>query len=158
MLKCRQVAVSGIPEHLNSSWENRDGLLSRLRCRNPNSMAQTVLRCCRLRWYGHNHRTGTRQRRVRTYSNQRSTSGPIRFAGGELRQAHVDFWIARNARAVTNPADPFDSPEEIVIRKGVDRVNGVAHWQMITNFYRSFANSVVAPFARKVIEHGSICK
>ena len=52
----------------------------------------------------------------------------IPFAGGKLRQANADLWVARNARVVVKAADPFDSPEKIVIRKGIDRVNGVAHW------------------------------
>jgi hypothetical protein len=41
-----------------------------------------------------------------------------------LCQTNIDSRVGWNARVVTNTADPFDSPKQIVIRKGVDGVNG----------------------------------
>jgi hypothetical protein len=66
--------------------------------------------------------------------------------------------VARSTRIAVKATDPFDSPMKIVVRKGVDRVNGRAHWSMITNLYPSFANSVIASFASKVIQDVSIRK
>src|SRR6266478_1570317 len=39
---------------------------------------------------------------------------------------------AGNARIVANAADPFDTPEQIVIRERINCVNSLAHWQIIT--------------------------
>ena len=35
-------------------------------------------------------------------------------------------------RIVANAADPFDTPEQIVIRERINCVNSLAHWQIIT--------------------------
>src|SRR5258705_5500243 len=39
---------------------------------------------------------------------------------------------AGNASIVANAADPFDTPEQIVIRERINCVNSLAHWQIIT--------------------------
>src|SRR5438105_12799800 len=39
---------------------------------------------------------------------------------------------AGNARIVANAADPFDTPEQIVIRERINCVKSLAHWQIIT--------------------------
>src|SRR5258705_6496103 len=39
---------------------------------------------------------------------------------------------AGSARIVPNAADPFDTPEQIVIRERINCVNSLAHWQIIT--------------------------
>src|SRR5258707_12596938 len=39
---------------------------------------------------------------------------------------------AGNARIVANAADPFDTPEQIVIRERINCVNSLAYWQIIT--------------------------
>jgi hypothetical protein len=38
-----------------------------------------------------------------------------------------------NAGVVTNTADPFDCPEQVIIRKVVKCVNNLAHLPIITN-------------------------
>ena len=53
------------------------------------------------------------------------------MAGRKLRQANADLWVARNARMVTNAADPFDSPEQGIIGEVVDRIGGIHHRQII---------------------------
>src|ERR1700688_2697208 len=50
----------------------------------------------------------------------------------ELRQTNIDLGLAGNARIVANAADPFDTPEQIVIRERINCVNSLAHWQIIT--------------------------
>src|SRR4029077_21033145 len=55
---------------------------------------------------------------------------------GELRQTNIDLGLAGNARIVANAADPFDTPEQIVIRERINRVNSLAHWQIITESER----------------------
>ena len=50
----------------------------------------------------------------------------------ELRQTNIDLGLAGNARIVANAADPFDAPEQIVIRERINCVNSLAHWQIIT--------------------------
>ena len=55
----------------------------------------------------------------------------IRLAGGKLRQANADLWVARNARIVTNAADPFDSPEQGITGEVVNRIDGIHHPQII---------------------------
>ena len=52
------------------------------------------------------------------------------MAGGKLRQANADLWVARNARIVTNAADPFDSPEQGITGEVVNRIDGI-HPQII---------------------------
>src|SRR5208283_2685545 len=51
---------------------------------------------------------------------------------GKLRQTNIDLGLAGNARIVANAADPFDTPEQIVIRERINCVNSLAHWQIIT--------------------------
>jgi hypothetical protein len=56
----------------------------------------------------------------------------VLLAFGELRQTNIDLGLAGNARIVANAAEPFDPPEQIVIRESIDCVNRLAHWQIIT--------------------------
>src|SRR5258705_6188315 len=56
----------------------------------------------------------------------------VLLAFGELRQTNIDLGLAGNARIVANAADPFDTPEQIVIRERSNCVNSLAHWQIIT--------------------------
>src|SRR6202011_3052253 len=56
----------------------------------------------------------------------------VLLAFGELRQTNIDLGLAGNARIVANAADPFDTPEQIVIRERINCVNSLAHWQIIT--------------------------
>src|SRR6202011_5580368 len=56
----------------------------------------------------------------------------VLLAFGELRQTNIDLGLAGNARIVANAADPFDTPELIVIRERINCVNSLAHWQIIT--------------------------
>jgi hypothetical protein len=53
---------------------------------------------------------------------------------------------------VFHATDPLDTPTQIVVRKVVNFVDGLAHWAIITNFKTSFANVVITPFAYKAIE------
>ena len=59
-------------------------------------------------------------------------SAMVLLAFGELRQTNIDLGLAGNARIVANAADPFDAPEQIVIRERINCVNTLAHWQIIT--------------------------
>jgi hypothetical protein len=56
----------------------------------------------------------------------------VPLALAELRQADIDLGLAGNARIAANAAEPFDPPEQIVIRESIDCVNRLAHWQIIT--------------------------
>jgi hypothetical protein len=56
----------------------------------------------------------------------------VPLALGELRETDIDLGLAGNARIVANAAEPFDPPEQIVIRESIDCVNRLAHWQIIT--------------------------
>jgi hypothetical protein len=51
---------------------------------------------------------------------------------GSCAKADIDWGLAGNARIVANAAEPFDPPEQIVIRESIDCVNRLAHWQIIT--------------------------
>ena len=62
----------------------------------------------------------------------RSCAERVLLAFGELRQTNIDLGLAGNARIVANAADPFDTPEQIVIREPINCVNSLAHWQIIT--------------------------
>jgi hypothetical protein len=62
----------------------------------------------------------------------RSCAEWVLLAFGELRQTNIDLGLAGNARIVANAADPFDTPEQIVIRERINCVNSLAHWQIIT--------------------------
>src|ERR1700704_5812884 len=62
----------------------------------------------------------------------RSCPGRFLLAFGDLRQTNIDLGLAGNARIVANAADPFDTPEQIVIRERINCVNSLAHWQIIT--------------------------
>jgi hypothetical protein len=62
----------------------------------------------------------------------RSCAERVLLALGELRQTNIDLGLAGNARIVANAADPFDTPEQIVIRERINCVNSLAHWQIIT--------------------------
>ena len=62
----------------------------------------------------------------------RSCAERVLLAFGELRQTNIDLGLAGNARIVANAADPFDTPEQIVIRERINCVNSLAHWQIIT--------------------------
>lgn len=44
---------------------------------------------------------------------------------------NIDERFAWNARVVTNAANPFDTPEQVVIRKLVYRIDGIPHSQMV---------------------------
>src|SRR6202048_2741288 len=59
----------------------------------------------------------------------RSCAERVLLAFGELRQTNIDLGLAGNARIVANAADPFDTPEQIVIRERINCVNSLAHWQ-----------------------------
>jgi hypothetical protein len=52
-----------------------------------------------------------------------------------LCQANIDQRVGWNAGVVTNTADPFDSPEEVIIWKVVNCVNRLAHWPIITKLF-----------------------
>jgi hypothetical protein len=60
------------------------------------------------------------------------------LAGGKLRQANADLWVAR---IVTNAADPFDSPEQSITGEVVNRVDGIHHPQIIAMFALNFAKT-----------------
>src|SRR5271165_1007506 len=62
----------------------------------------------------------------------RSCAERVLLAFGELRQTNIDLGLGGNARIVANAADPFDTPEQIVIRERINCVNSLAHWQIIT--------------------------
>ena len=62
----------------------------------------------------------------------RSCAERVLLAFGEPRQTNIDLGLAGNARIVANAADPFDTPEQIVIRERINCVNSLAHWQIIT--------------------------
>src|SRR6266403_4998347 len=62
----------------------------------------------------------------------RSCAERVLLAFGELRQTNIDLGLAGNACIVANAADPFDTPEQIVIRECINCVNSLAHWQIIT--------------------------
>ena len=62
------------------------------------------------------------------FRGTRSRAWGIRFALEEPRQTNVDERFAWNTRIIRNPANPIDSPELGVIRKGVDGVNSFSHW------------------------------
>jgi hypothetical protein len=67
-----------------------------------------------------------------------ATESPKLFATeekscGKPRQTNVDERFAWNTRIIRNAANPIDSPELGVIRKGVDGVNSFSHWPIITN-------------------------
>src|ERR1700758_3730030 len=62
----------------------------------------------------------------------RSCAQWVLLAFGELRQTNIDLGLAGTARIVANAADPFDTPEQIVIRERINCVNSLAHWQIIT--------------------------
>jgi hypothetical protein len=62
----------------------------------------------------------------------RSCAERVLLAFGELRQTNIDLGLAGNARLVANAADPFDTPEQIVIRERINCVKSLAHWQIIT--------------------------
>src|SRR5271165_1507500 len=55
------------------------------------------------------------------------------FVLGKPRQANVDERFAWNTWILRNAANPIDSPELGVIRKGVDGVNSFSHWPIITD-------------------------
>jgi hypothetical protein len=74
----------------------------------------------------------------------RSCAERVLLAFGELRQTNIDLGLAGNARIVANAADPFDTPEQIVIRERINCVNSLAHWQI--SLSKLFANSI-ATFA-----------
>src|SRR6202035_5823361 len=83
----------------------------------------------------------------------RSCAERVLLAFGELRQTNIDLGLAGNARIVANAANPFDTPEQIVIRERINCVNSLAHWQIITesesikdSLSKLFANSI-ATFA-----------
>src|SRR5271165_6207781 len=56
----------------------------------------------------------------------------VLLAFGELHQTNIDLGLAGNARIVANATDPFDTPEQIVIRERINCVNSLSHWQIIT--------------------------
>jgi hypothetical protein len=62
----------------------------------------------------------------------RSCAERVLLAFGELRQTNIDLGLAGNARIVANAADPFDTPEQIVIRERINCVNSLAHLQITT--------------------------
>src|SRR5271165_951855 len=55
------------------------------------------------------------------------------FALGKPRQTNLDERFAWNTCIIRNAANPIDSPELGVIRKGVDGVNSFSHWPIITD-------------------------
>ncbi|HYY29486.1 MAG TPA: hypothetical protein VE860_16185, partial [Chthoniobacterales bacterium] len=71
-------------------------------------------------------------------SKLNATESPKLFATekkcrGKPRQTNVDERFAWNTRIIRNAANPIDSPELGVIRKGVDGVNSFSHWPIITD-------------------------
>jgi hypothetical protein len=61
----------------------------------------------------------------------RALSGFLSPLGSCARLTSI-WGLAGNARIVANAAEPFDPPEQIVIRESIDCVNRLAHWQIIT--------------------------
>jgi hypothetical protein len=59
-----------------------------------------------------------------------------------------------NAGVVTNTADPFDSPEQVIIQKVVTCVNNLAHLPIITNLSALSMSQFREPalFSRKYLE------
>ena len=71
-------------------------------------------------------------------SKLNATESPKLFATekksrGKPRQTNVDERFAWNTCIIRNAANPIDSPELGVIRKGVDCVNSFSHWPIITD-------------------------
>src|SRR6266478_1572466 len=100
-----------------TAYCNSDGRFAQIASWQYCSMAWPTLVDCRLRELRRNHC---------------ATAGRVLLAFGELRQTNIDLGLAGNARIVANAADPFDTPEQIVIRERSNCVNSLAHWQIIT--------------------------
>ena len=89
-------------------------------------------------------------------SKLNATEAPKLFATekkslGKPRQTNVDERFAWNTRIIRNAANPIDSPELGVIRKGVDGVNSFSHWPIITDsrHYPKLAVSASSTCSRK---------
>ena len=89
-------------------------------------------------------------------SKLNATESPKLFATekkslGKPRQTNVDERFAWNTRIIRNAANPIDSPELGVIRKGVDGVNSFSHWPIITDsrHYPKLAVSASSTCSRK---------
>src|SRR6266404_1942678 len=100
-----------------TAYCNSDGRFAQIASWQYCSMAWPTLLDCRLRELRRNHC---------------ATAGRVLLAFGELRQTNIDLGLAGNARIVANAADPFDTPEQIVIRERINCVKSLAHWQIIT--------------------------
>jgi hypothetical protein len=71
----------------------------------------------------------------------------------QLCQANIDQRVGWNAGVVTNTADPFDSPEQVIIWKVVNCVNRLPHWPIITKLFgrqMSHSRESVRPVANIV--------
>ena len=89
-------------------------------------------------------------------SKLNATESPKLFATekkslGKPRQTNVDERFAWNTRIILNAANPINSPELGVIRKGVDGVNSFSHWPIITDsrHYPKLAVSESSTCSRK---------
>ena len=89
-------------------------------------------------------------------SKLNATESPKLFATdkksrGKPRQTNVDERFAWNTRIIRNAANPIDSPELGVIRKGVDGVKSFSPWPIITDsrHYPKLAVSASSTCSRK---------
>src|ERR1700737_3158638 len=79
------------------------------------------------------------QHRSSPFSSRLERNALVRGAGSSRlwgaapnKETNIDLGLAGNARIVANAADPFDTPEQILIRERINCVNSLAHWQIIT--------------------------
>ena len=72
----------------------------------------------------------------------------VQFGVNEKMRCERFAW---NTRIIRNAANPIDSPELGVIRKGVDGVNSFSHWPIITDsrHYPKLAVSASSTCSRK---------
>src|SRR5215471_20702214 len=81
----------------------------------------------------------------------RSRAQRVILTAAQLCQANIDQRVGWNAGVVTNTADPFDSPEQVIIWKVVNCVNHLAHLPIITNLFGMSMSQFLQPalFSRK---------
>jgi hypothetical protein len=96
--------------------------------------------------------------RSQCYSYLITDANRIYFAAGKLGKTNLDQGITGNTRVGASASDPFDTPQEVVIRKRVDGLNGLPHCPIIndswlnpkrplTGRYAPVPNNVALPVA-----------